>query len=272
MSAPLVDTHCHLCLPAFADDLPEVLTRASAAGVDRILVPGIDLATSRRAVALAETNDTIFAAVGVHPQSAVDWSPAVRQELRGLARSPRVVAIGEIGLDYYRDTAPRPRQMEAFEGQLELAGELDLPVVVHNREATEDVLERLTAWSTGGSSDGRRIGVLHAFSADGPAASRALEAGFYIGVAGPVTYPSAPALRSLATGLPLDRLLPETDAPYLPPVPHRGQRNEPAHVALVAEALASARGLEPDRLRQACWDNAAALFQWTDGTDDSHLF
>jgi len=270
VSAPLVDTHCHLCLPAFADDLAEVLARAAAVGVDRILVPGIDLATSRGAVELAEANATLFAAVGVHPHGAADWSTALYQELRSLARSPRVVAIGEIGLDYYRDRSPRPRQLEAFEGQLELARELGLPVVVHNREATEDVLERLTTWSAG-EPGGRRTGVLHAFSADEPAASRALQAGFYIGVAGPITYPSAPALRQLAAGLPLDRLLPETDAPYLPPVPHRGQRNEPAHVALVSDTLAGARGLEPDRLRRACWANAAALFQWTHGTDDGYV-
>jgi len=272
MNAPLVDTHCHLCLPAFADDLPAVLARAASAGVDRILVPGIDLPTSRRAVDLAEAHRTIFAAVGLHPHGASDWSPASYQELRSLARSPRVVAIGETGLDYYRDYAPRPRQMEAFEAQLELAGELGLPVVVHNREATDDVLDRLTSWAEG--SQGRspsRPGVLHAFSGGPGAASRALQAGFYIGVAGPLTYASAGELRSLTASLPLDRLLPETDAPYLTPTPHRGRRNEPANVAIVSEAMAGARGVPIEGLRQACWDNAATLFRWTHGIDDGHL-
>ena len=145
MTTPLVDTHCHLCLPAFADDLPAVLVRAASAGVDRILVPGIDLPTSRRAVDLAEAHRAIFAAVGLHPHGASDWSPATYHELRSLARSPRVVAIGETGLDYYRDYAPRPRQMEAFEAQLELAGELGLPVVVHSREATDRKSTRLNS-------------------------------------------------------------------------------------------------------------------------------
>ena len=270
MSAPLVDTHCHLCLPAFEQDLPQVLSRAAASGVGRILVPGIDLETSRHAVDLAEANANLFAAVGIHPHSAEEWSPDAYQALRSLARSERVVAIGETGLDYYRDRSPRPRQMEAFEGQLELADELSLPVIVHSREAAEDVLDRLASWSAG-AAHRRRTGVLHAFSADEQAASSAVSAGFYIGVAGPVTYPSAPKLRQTVSGLPIDRLLPETDAPYLPPVPHRGQRNEPAHVALVSDALAAVRGVEPDRLRQACWDNAEALFRWDHGTDNRHV-
>jgi TatD DNase family protein len=272
VTTPLVDTHCHLCLPAFADDLPAVLARAASAGVERILVPGIDLPTSRRAVDLAEAHRAIFAAVGLHPHGASDWSPASYQELRNLARSPRVVAIGETGLDYYRDYAPRLRQVEAFEAQLELAGELGLPVVVHNRNATDDVLDRLTTWAE--RSQGRSPsppGVLHAFSGDQGAASRALQAGFYIGVAGPLTYTSAGELRRLTAALPLDRLLLETDAPYLPPTPHRGQRNEPAYVAIVSEALADARRVPADGLRRACWDNAATLFRWTYGIDDGHI-
>jgi TatD DNase family protein len=268
----LADTHCHLCLEAFASDLEAVLSRASAAGVERILVPGIDLATSRRAVELAEAHASVFAAVGLHPHGAAEWSDAAYAELRSLAHSPRVVAIGETGLDYYRDYAPRDRQMLAFDRQLELADELDLPVVVHSREATQDVLDRLSTW-VGGAEGGSRArpGVLHAFSGDNDAASRALQAGFYIGVAGPLTYPSADGLRRMAGGLPLGSILTETDAPYLPPTPHRGRRNEPAHVRLVTEALASTRGIDPSRAGQACWDNAAALFRWTDGTDDRHV-
>jgi TatD DNase family protein len=264
----LADTHCHLCLEAFRDDLEPVLERASRAGVRRILVPGIDLTTSRRAVTLAESHDVVFAAVGLHPHAASEWGPSAYHELRALAQSPRVVAIGETGLDFYRNYAPRDRQMAAFDQQLELADELALPVVVHSRESMPEVLDRLTRWA---GAERPRAGVLHAFSGDTSDASRALEAGFYIGVAGPVTYPSAHALRSLAAGLPSDRWLVETDAPFLPPVPHRGERNEPAHVLLVAEALASARIIEPGDAGQASWDNAAALFRWIDGTDDRHV-
>jgi TatD DNase family protein len=271
VTAGRVDTHCHLCLAAFDDDLLQVLARAEAAGVERILVPGIDLPTSRRAVELAAAHPKLYAAVGFHPHSAADWSHEGSLELRSLARSPRVVAIGEIGLDYYRDYAPRPRQKEAFEGQLELAAEMGLPVVVHNREATDDVLEQLTRWAAGRSRPAASAGVLHAFSADAQAASLALQTGFYIGVAGPVTYPSAGGLRQLVAELPLDRLLPETDSPYLPPVPYRGQRNEPSHVTEVTNAMAQARGASADELRRACWENAAALFRWTNGTDDRHV-
>jgi TatD DNase family protein len=264
----LADTHCHLCLEPFEGDLEAVLDRAAQAGVARILVPGIDLATSRRAVELAEAHDSLFAAVGLHPHSASDWDQAAYEGLRSLARSPRVVAIGETGLDFYRNYAPRDRQYAAFDRQLELADELSLPVVVHSREATEAVLDRLSTWT---ARPRPRPGVLHAFSGDLTAASRALEAGFYIGVAGPVTYRSAAPLRDMAAGLPIDRFLIETDAPYIPPEPHRGERNEPAHVRLVADGLAAARGIEPADAGRASWDNAAALFRWTDGTDDRNL-
>ena len=269
MTGRLADTHCHLVLDAFADDLDSVLARATEAGVARMLVAGIDLTTSRRAVDLAEAHPGVFAAVGVHPHGAAQWSHAVYTDLRAMARSPRVVAIGETGLDFYRDYSPRDRQLEAFDRQLELADELGLPVVVHSREATQDVLERLSTWAMEARGGSRpRPGVLHAFSGDDQAASRAVQAGFYIGVAGPITYPSATALRLQVAGLPLERILSETDSPYLPPTPHRGRRNEPAYVGLVTEALASARGIAVEDAIRACWDNAAALFQWTDGTDN----
>ncbi|HET7010773.1 MAG TPA: TatD family hydrolase [Anaerolineales bacterium] len=272
MRDPLADTHCHLCLEAFAGDLEAVLARAAEAGVERILVPGIDMATSRRAVQLAETHPILFAAVGLHPHGASDWSAAAYDELRSLARSPRVVAIGETGLDYYRDYAPRDRQRQAFDRQLELADELGLPVVVHSREAERDVLDHLSEWiRTNTGRPRERPGVLHAFGGDETAASSAAQAGLYIGVAGPVTYPSAVGLRRWIATLPQDRLLTETDAPYLPPTPHRGQRNEPAHVRLVGDAIASTLGVEPGLSRRVFWDNAAALFQWSDGTDNRHV-
>jgi TatD DNase family protein len=268
----LADTHCHLVLPQFESDLPAVLERARAVGINRILVPGIDLVSSRRGVELADSAPGIYAAVGLHPHSAADWNAEVRAELRAMARSGPVVAVGEIGLDYYRDVSPRQAQRRAFREQLELAGELGLPVVVHNRQATEDVVKDLLDWSEGlGSTLVGRVGVLHAFSADLQTASMALSAGFYIGVAGPVTYPGAGRMRQVTAKLPLDRLLVETDSPYLPPQPHRGQRNEPAHTRLVAEEIASLLGVSYSSVAQVTSASASRLFGWDHGIDHGHL-
>jgi TatD DNase family protein len=264
---PLADTHCHLCLEEFADDVAAVLDRARQAGVARILVPGIDLKTSERAVELAERYPEIYAAVGVHPHGASGYGPEVRARLRRLADSRRVVAIGEIGLDYYRDRSPRPEQRRAFADQLDLAAETDLPVVLHCREAVDDLLESAVAWAAGRD----RPGVLHAYAGDEGSARRAIDSGFYIGVAGPITFPNAEGRRIITGGLPPERVVVETDAPYLSPHPMRGRRNEPARVALVAEALSGIWGQETGQTRGQVWDNAAALFRWADGTDDNHL-
>ena len=264
---PLADTHCHLCLGEFTADVEDVLARSRRAGVDRILVPGIDLDSSRRAIELAEAHDEIYAAVGVHPHKAADYTPEVRAALRRLAEAPKVVAIGEIGLDFYRNLSPRQAQERAFADQLDLAAEVSLPVVVHNREATEAVLATLLPWAA------RRDhpGVLHAYSSDTATADQAAAAGFFFGIAGPITYPTAGAAVDVAARLPMQAVLTETDAPYLTPHPHRGHRNEPAHVALVAEALARIWAQDIGQTRRMAWDNADALFHWTDGTQDRHL-
>jgi TatD DNase family protein len=264
---PLADTHCHLCLREFADDVDEVLARSRRAGVDRILVPGIDLESSRKAVELAETHEEVYAAVGVHPHNAADYTSEVRRSLRRMAEAPKVVAIGEIGLDFYRNLSPRPAQERAFADQLDLATEVSLPVVVHNREATEAVLETLLPWAT----DRARPGVLHAYSSDFPTARQAAEAGLFFGIAGPITFTKAGAAAQIAASLPMDAVVTETDAPYLTPHPHRGHRNEPAHVALVAEALARIRARDIGEIRRMAWENADALFHWTHGTEDRHL-
>ena len=263
----LADTHCHLCLADFEPDLSEVLERARQAGVERILVPGIDLDTSRRAVELAEDHQEIFAAVGVHPHHAGTYGPATRHSLRQLAESPRVVAIGEIGLDYFRDRSPRPVQRRVFEDQLELAAEVGRPVVVHNREATADVLERLLPWAAARDNPG----VLHAFSSNPADAAAAAGVGLFLGVAGPITFPDAGDRRRVTGGLPRERVLLETDSPYLTPHPHRGRRNEPARVALIADALSEIWEIEPDETRRVAWKNAATLFHWDYGTDNRHL-
>lgn len=268
----LADTHCHLMLSAFERDCEEVVERARSVGVNRLLVPALDLPTSRQAIQLAERYHEVFAAVGVHPHNASTWDPAVAAELGDLARCSRVVAIGEIGLDFYRNLSTPDQQRTAFRAQLELAADLGLPVVVHNREATEDVLSELLQWSQNLSPRlERRAGVLHAFSADFEAACLAMEAGFYLGVAGPVTYPNADQRREIIAKLPIERTLIETDAPYLSPHPFRNKRNEPAYVKLVVEGFAKAMGVSTSKAAKATWQNASNLFGWNHGNDDSHI-
>ena len=217
-----------------------------------VLNVGVDLASSRAAVALAEEHDFIYAAVGIHPHDAKMLTPVVLDELRTLAQHPKMVAVGEIGLDYYRDLSPRPVQRQAFADQLELATELGLPVVVHSRDAYDDVLSALGKW--------KGTGVLHSYSAGPERLEEVLALGFSIGITGPVTFRKADSLRAVAAAVPLERLLVETDCPYLTPVPHRGRRNEPAYVRHVAEAVAVARGMPVGAVARATADNAASLF------------
>ena len=260
------DTHCHLNLNIFQEDLASILERAWERGLRRILVPGIDLATSRSAVALADQHPNLYAAVGIHPGDASTWSEHSLSELRELASHPKAVAIGEIGLDYYRDRSPRPLQRQVFRAQLELAGELGLPVVIHNREATDDLWAELSAWQTELSSASSALtqhpGVLHSFDGSDSFARQAISSGFFIGISGPVTYKNARDRQELVTGLPLEHLLIETDAPYLTPHPYRGRRNEPAYVTLVAEKIAELHGQGVEAISRATWENAALLFGW----------
>ncbi len=248
----LVDSHAHLDFRQFDADREAVIERARAAGLMAIVNIGTDLPSSRMAVSLAERYPFIYAAVGVHPHDARLVTPAVLDELRELAHSPQVVAIGEIGLDYYRDRSPRSVQRRAFDEQLALASEMGLPVVVHSRDAHEDVLAALRR---------RPVhGVLHSYSAGPALLDEVLALGFYIGISGPVTFPKARRLRSVAAQVPLDRLLVETDCPFLTPQPHRGRRNEPAYVRYVVEKIAAVRDLPPDVVAQATARNAATLF------------
>jgi len=261
----LWDTHCHLNLNNFAEDLAEVLLRAHQAGVSRILVPGIDLQTSQQALDLAEKHPEIYAAVGIHPNDGLTWTEETLPRLRQLAAHPRCVAIGEIGLDYYRDRCPRDLQQTIFQAQLKLAGEMNLPVIIHNREASDDVLPILEAWAaTLPPALKERPGVLHSFSASASMADRALAINFYLGFTGPVTYKNADELRRVALSTPLERMLVETDAPFLTPVPHRGKRNEPAYIPLIADRIAALRGLALDEFAAATTANAVRLFRLTD--------
>jgi TatD DNase family protein len=244
----LIDTHAHLDFEQFDADRAAVLERARAAGV------------------AAMVNVGVYASVGVHPHDAKMLDGAALAELRVLAGGPKVVAVGEIGLDFYRDLSPRDLQRRAFQAQLAWAAQLGKPVIVHDREAHYEILANLTVWarSVAGSSLDGRLGVLHSFSGDLAMAERAIELGFYIAVSGPVTYHNARRLPEVVRAVPLDRLLVETDCPYLPPHPHRGQRNEPAHVRLVAEQIAAIRGITFDQVAQATTANACRLFDLSD--------
>lgn len=254
----LVDTHAHLDFDDFDADREEVIRRAREAGIRYIINPGADLESSRRATALAEAHADIFAAVGVHPHAADSLTEEAWQELRRLAHHPRVVAIGEIGLDYYRDLSPRPVQRAAFRRQLELAAELGLPVIIHDRDAHEDVLAVLEQWR----AEGNNLPILfHAFSGDLAVAQRVLRMGGYIAVGGPVTFTNARRLPAILPQLPLERLVVETDCPYLAPHPYRGQRNEPAYLRLVAEKLASLYQRPVEEIARRTTENARRLFR-----------
>lgn len=256
----LVDTHAHLDDEAFAGERAAVVARAAAAGVRRIVAVGTDVASSRRAVELAEQYEGVYAAVGVHPHDASRADEGALAELRSLAGRQKVVAIGEIGLDFYRNLSPQSAQRAAMRAQLALARQLDLPVVVHDRDAHDEVLSLLREWARGHA--GAR-GVLHAFSGDEAMAREAIALGFYVSFAGPVTFAKASRLHRLAAALPLDRILLETDCPYLTPEPLRGRRNEPANVGLIAAKVASLRGIAFAEVARATTANAGRLFGLT---------
>lgn len=213
---------------------------------------GTDLTSSRESVKLAEAHGLVHATVGIHPHDADTATAEALAELRSLACHPKVVAIGEIGLDYYRNLSPRAVQQSAFQDQLSLAAQLNYPVVIHSRDAHDDVLRILKDW--------RGTGVLHTYAAGPTRLDEVIDMGFYVGISGPVTYASATDLRKVARAVPIDRLLIETDCPYLTPEPHRGKRNEPAFVRLVAAAVAQARGVSLDRIASATSENARRLF------------
>jgi len=253
----LVDSHCHLDSPQFDADREAVIGRSMGSGVTRMVNPGVDVPSSRTAVSLAQQHESIYAAVGIHPHDAKTLDVDALEELKGLALSPKVVAIGEIGLDYYRNLSPRDVQRRAFEMQLEMAAELGLPVIVHDRDAHDDVLGILRDWH---SAFDIRVGVLHSFSGDVAMAEQVVALGFFIGVSGPVTYRNADRLRQVVRAVPLERLLIETDAPYLTPQPQRGQRNEPAFVRRVAQAVADVRGLTLEQVAVQTTANAGVLF------------
>lgn len=252
-----IDAHLHLDGEAFDADREAVIARAAAAGVSLMVSAGTSLDGSRRAIALAERHSSVVAAVGIHPAEAGGIAPAALVELAALAHHPRVVAIGEVGLDYYRDHVPRATQIEVFRAQIRLAGKTGLPLIVHDREAHADV-ERIL------NDEGATRVVLHCFSGTPEMALRCAAAGWTISFAGPLTFAKSSSLREAARGVPLERVLLETDAPYLAPEPWRGRRCEPAFLIHTAHALATLRGLDASTLAAALSRNVRHVFALSD--------
>lgn len=253
MVLSLVDSHLHLDDRAFERDREAALERARAAGVFGFVTVGTSIESSRRAVALAERHADVYATVGIHPHDAGSATPDDLKELETLARHPRVVAVGETGLDYFRDFAPRVAQQRLFGDHLERARALGLPVVIHSRDAHADVLGIL-------SEAVPATVIMHCFSGPLGVARTCLERGYYLGLGGPLTYRNARSALDVVRFIPEDRLLLETDAPYLPPEPHRGRRNEPAYLPLIAWAAARARGISAGQVAEATSANATRAF------------
>jgi TatD DNase family protein len=254
MTALLVDSHCHLDFPGLEEQLPALCRRMGENGVGWALCAGVTLERLPAVMAIAASCPNIFAAVGVHPDTADGAEPDVEM-LVHLASHSKVVAIGETGLDYYRLTGDMTWQQQRFRVHIAAARRLALPLIIHTRAAAADTLRILEEEGGGGVG-----GVFHCFTEDAATAERALALGFHISFSGIVTFKNAQSLRDIARAIPLDRILVETDAPYLAPVPYRGKTNEPAYVRYVAAEIAKVRGLTPDELAQATTDNFFRLF------------
>ncbi|MGV1099121.1 TatD family hydrolase [Thiovibrio sp. JS02] len=256
----LLDSHCHLDMADYEDDLADVLARARGAGVSRIITVGIDLASSQKAIALAERHEGVFATVGVHPHHAQELAAGQAYDrLRELCRHEKVVACGEIGLDYVKEYAPIPVQKEHFVKQVALAREMNLPVIIHDREAHEDVLAILRAAAPFPAG-----GIMHCFSGDAAFALQVFGLGFHISIPGVVTFNKAGMLREAVRGLPLSALLLETDGPYLAPVPYRGKRNEPQYLLYTAQYVAELKGVSLEEVARQTTGNALKLFSLKD--------
>jgi TatD DNase family protein len=265
MDFELIDTHCHLDAEAFAQERDDVVARATESGVSHMLSIGIDAATSQAAVALAEQYSCVLAVVGIQPNYVHEVNPDDWNLIRSLIGHPRVVGIGETGLDRYWDHAPFDLQVEYFHRHIRLSKESGLPFVVHCREAEADVLEVLREEA----ADGPLNGLMHSFCGDAETATECVALGMYVSFAGMVTFRKNDALREVASGISLDRLLVETDAPYLAPHPNRGKRNEPAWVRHTARCLAEVFGISEEELAKVTTLNARRLFRLPPAADHS---
>jgi TatD DNase family protein len=251
----LTDSHAHLDMPEFDNDREEVIRRAFEGGVTRIITIGIDLPSSHKALEIAKKHDFIYSTVGYHPHNAKVMDREVLERLCELAKEPRVVAWGEIGLDFFRNHSPRERQRAVFEEQIMLAGQADLPVIIHDRDAHKEVYDILNK-----NRNDRQRGVIHCYSGDYPLAMAFIEMGFYISIPGTVTYKNASTVREVAAKIPIEFLLVETDAPFLTPSPYRGKRNEPLFVTHTARSVANLREMDFQDLARSTTENANRLF------------
>ena len=272
----LTDTHCHLDLNKFDQDRESVIQRAVEAQLERILIPGLDLESSQAAIRLAESHPAIYAAVGFHPTDLDKFSEKAFEALKKLSAHPKVVAVGEIGIDYYwvKEREERAFQIEILRRQLAFAAAVNKPVIIHMREeediwygqASIDLIQILREWHKTLVAESHPLaekpGVLHSFNGTLETAQNAMDLNFYIGVTGPVTYKNAEEKRQIISQLPLERLLIETDSPFLTPVPHRGKRNEPAYVAYIADKIAEIHMTTREQVAKITTSSAARLFGW----------
>ena len=253
----LIDSHAHIQGKEYAGEVEAVIARAREAGVEKIIAVGGagDMSSNTEAVGLAKCFPGVYATVGMHPHDAKDVGAEELQEIKSLAAEPKVVAVGETGLDYYYNHSPREVQRRVFGQFIQLARETDLPVVVHERDAAQDVADLLRS-----EGAGKLRGVIHCFTGDYEAACAYLDLGLYLSFAGIITFKNAEALRDVVRNVPLERMLVETDSPYLAPVPHRGKRNEPAYVRYVAETVARVKGLSLEDVAHVTTQNVRQLF------------
>ncbi len=255
----LVDTHVHLNAEQYEEDVEEVIERAREAGVGKMIVVGFDTETIERAMELVERYDFLYAVIGWHPVDAIDCTEENLAWIESLTKHPKVVGIGETGLDYHWDKSPKDVQIELFRKQIRLAKKLNLPIIIHNRDATADVvriLEEEEAHTVGG--------IMHCFSGSVEIARQCIEMNFMISLGGPVTFKNAKMPKKVATEIELEHLLVETDAPYLTPHPHRGKRNEPFYVTLVAEEIAKLKEITYEEVAEQTTANALKLFRIAD--------
>jgi len=249
----LIDSHAHLEIGDFDNDMDDVVERARQTGIDLIVTVGTNLSDCKKAVDLTRRYEAVYAAVGIHPHEVKDITPTTYDDLRKLTKMQKVVAYGEIGLDFFRNLSPRDIQLRRFAEQLELAADLELPIIIHDREAHSETLELLKTWK------GRR-GIIHCFSGDCRMAEKCLDMGFYISIPGPVTYKKSEILQDVVRFVPITSLLLETDAPYLTPEPNRGKRNEPAFVIHTAKKVAEIKELPLDTVAFITSQNAKDVF------------
>nr|WP_263314360.1 TatD family hydrolase [Mammaliicoccus sp. Marseille-Q6498] len=252
----LIDTHVHLNADQYDDDLQEVIDRALEEGIDRMFVVGFDTKTIERTMKLIDQYDFIYGIIGWHPVDAIDCTEERLEWIESLSSHPKIIGIGEMGLDYHWDKSPKDVQKEVFRKQIALAKRVQLPIIIHNREATQDcvdILKEENASEVGG--------IMHSFSGSNEIADEILKMNFYVSLGGPVTFKNAKQPKEVAKHVPMDRLLVETDAPFLSPHPYRGKRNEPARVKLVAEQIAELRGMTYEEVCEATTKNAERLFK-----------